>query len=61
MERSGSQKALLVFSIIDIVAGVLTFFAGIVAVMAGAAVSAAGSAELADAGIGQQKPALQPQ
>lgn len=54
MNRSGSQKALFVISIIEIVSGTFAFLAGIMATLAGGILGgAAGNAtqELADAGV----------
>ena len=51
MERSGSQKALLVFSIIEIVGAVLIFLTGILLIVGVGALGSASSADLAAAGV----------
>ena len=51
MERSGSQKALLVLSIIEIVGAVFAFLAGALFLFAGGVLGGASSAELAADGI----------
>lgn len=55
MNRSGSQKALLVISIINIVVGALVFLLGLVAIMAGGALGSATSADLAESGLTTQE------
>ena len=51
MERSGSQKALKVISIIDIVFGVLGLLAGIMAAIATGVIDSASPSELAEMGM----------
>lgn len=51
MNRSGSQKALLIISIIDIVIGAFILIFGLVTIFAGNALGALTPAELAEAGL----------
>lgn len=58
MQRSGSQKALLVFSILELIAAGLCFLMGIMAVFAGGLLAGAGPEAIAEAGLTESDQAL---